>query len=149
MNYRNLNGRKRIYSNVTEITEDNVLDVLGESLGTHKINAEQIKFLYNYYKGCQPVFNRSKEVRSDIKNLVMRNIAYEIVEFKKGYRIYNRKQLYFGPYLLKEKDALFKEKCQEELKKIYTFYPHIPKRNYHHRIKTYWKIKMLKKILWV
>lgn len=89
MNYRNLNGRKRIYSNVTEITEDNVLDVLGESLGTHKINAEQIKFLYNYYKGCQPVFDRSKEVRSDIKNLVMRNIAYEIVEFKKGYNFGN------------------------------------------------------------
>lgn len=89
MDYRTMNGRKRIYSNYSEINDDNVLEVLGKSLSTHKLNAEQIEYLYNYYKGNQPVFSRKKEVRSDIKNFVMRNIAYEIVEFKKGYNFGN------------------------------------------------------------
>ena len=89
MDYRTMNGRKRIYSNYSEINDTNVLKVLGESLGTHKINAAQIEYLYNYYTGNQPIFDRIKEVRSDIKNFVLRNIAYEIVEFKKGYNFGN------------------------------------------------------------
>ena len=89
VNYRTMNGRKRIYSNYSEINDANVLEVLGESLGTHKMNAEQIEFLYQYYTGNQPIFDRIKEVRSDIKNFVLRNIAYEIVEFKKGYNFGN------------------------------------------------------------
>ena len=88
-NYRNLNGRKRIYSNYSEINDDNVLEVLGETLGTHNQNAHDIEFLYRYYQGNQPIFDRIKEVRSDIKNFVLRNIAYEIVEFKKGYNFGN------------------------------------------------------------
>lgn len=74
-------------------------------------------------------------------------IIYTIIEFKKGYRFYTKKQLYFGPYLLKENSALFREKCEQELKKLKQFYPKIPKSHYHHRYKTYSRIKILKKIL--
>ena len=74
-------------------------------------------------------------------------IIYTIVEFRKGYRWYSKKQLYFGPYLLKEKSNLFKEKCNLELKKMEVFYPLIPKKHYHHRWKIYYKIKILKEIL--
>ena len=74
-------------------------------------------------------------------------IIYTIIEFKKGYRLYNKKQLYFGPYLLKENSKLFKEKSTLELKKLEQFYPMIPKSHFHHRYKTYWRIKILKKIL--
>lgn len=74
-------------------------------------------------------------------------IIYTIIEFKKGYRFYTKKQLYFGPYLLKENSALFKEKCELELKKLKQFYPKIPKSHYHHRAKTFWRIKMLLNIL--
>lgn len=74
-------------------------------------------------------------------------IIYTIVEFKKGYRLYNKKQLYFGPYLLKENNELFREKCKMDLQKMETFYPMIPKKNYHHKFKIFWRIKMLKKIL--
>ena len=74
-------------------------------------------------------------------------IIYTIIEFKKGYRLYNKKQLYFGPYLLKENSKLFKEKSTLELKKLEQFYPMIPKSHFHHRYKTYWKIKKLTKIL--
>lgn len=72
---------------------------------------------------------------------------YTIIEFMKGYRFYTRKQLYFGPVLLKENSNLFKEKCSIELDKLKKFYPMIPRSHYHHRLKTYWKIKILIKIL--
>lgn len=74
-------------------------------------------------------------------------IIYTIIEFRKGYRFYNKKQLYFGPCLLKERNSLFKEKCKTELKKLEQFYPLIPKNHYHHKYKTYWKMKILKNIL--
>ena len=74
-------------------------------------------------------------------------IIYTIIEFKKGFRLYNKKQLYFGPFLLKEKNSLFKEKYLKELKKIEQFYHHIPAKHYHHKLKTYFKLKMLKNIL--
>lgn len=74
-------------------------------------------------------------------------IIYTIVEFRKGYRWYSKKELYFGPFLLKENNQLFREKCNLELKKVEAFYPMIPKKHYHHRWKTYYKIRILKEIL--
>lgn len=74
-------------------------------------------------------------------------IIYTIIEFKKGYRLYNKKQLYFGPFLLKENSDLFREKCELELKKMEQFYPMIPKEKFCYRYKIYWRIKVLKKIL--
>ena len=74
-------------------------------------------------------------------------IIYTIIEFKKGFRLYNKKQLFFGPFLLKEKNSLFKEKYLKELKKIEQFYHRIPAKHYHHKLKTYFKLKMLKNIL--
>lgn len=74
-------------------------------------------------------------------------IIYTILEFRKGYRFYTKKQLYFGPHLLKENSSLFREKCSLELKKMEQFYPMIPKNHYHHKGKIRWRIKVLKKIL--
>lgn len=89
IDYKKMNGRRRIYSNYAEINDSNVLEVLGNSLTIHTVNAAQIKYLYEYYRGNQPIFDRIKEVRQDIKNFVSRNIAYEIIEFKKGYNFGN------------------------------------------------------------
>ena len=74
-------------------------------------------------------------------------IIYTIIEFKKGFRLYNKKQLFFGPLLLKEKSLLFKEKYLKELKKIEQFYHHIPKKHFLYKLKIYFKIKILKNIL--
>lgn len=74
-------------------------------------------------------------------------IIYTIIVFKRGIRFYSKRMLYLGPLLLKENDPLFQEKCQKELVKMEKFYPMIPKTHYHHRYKTYWKIKILTKIL--
>ena len=78
-------GRKKIYTDVTEITRDNVLDVLRKALITHWSNKADIEYLYAYYKGRQPILNRQKEVRPEIKNIVVENRANEIVSFKVGY----------------------------------------------------------------
>lgn len=74
-------------------------------------------------------------------------IIYTIIEFRKGYRFYTKKQLYFGPYLLKENSKLFQEKNTLELTKLEKFYQMIPKNHYHHLKKTRWKIKTIKKLL--
>ena len=75
------------------------------------------------------------------------SIIYTIIEFRKGYKFYSKKQLFFGPCLLKENNDLFKEKCRVDLGKMENFYPLIPKNHWHHRYKTFWKIKAIKKIL--
>ena len=55
------------------------------ALITHWSNKADMEYLYAYYKGRQPVLNRKKEVRPEIKNTVVENRANEIVSFKVGY----------------------------------------------------------------
>ena len=74
-------------------------------------------------------------------------IIYTVIEFNKGYRFYSKKNLYFGPYLLKERSNLFIEKCNIELNKLNKIYKAIPKNHYQHKLKIKYKIKILKKIL--
>ena len=85
MENRALFGRRVIYTDVSEITFDNVVDVLRKAFITHLRNKNEIEYLYGYYKGKQPVLSRKKEVRPEIKNIVIENRANEIVSFKVGY----------------------------------------------------------------
>lgn len=78
-------GRKKIFTDVTDITRDNVLEVLRKALITHWSNKADMEYLYAYYKGRQPILNRQKEVRPEIQNNVVENRANEIVSFKVGY----------------------------------------------------------------
>lgn len=78
-------GRKKIFTDVMEITRDNVLEVLRNALITHWSNKADMEYLYAYYKGRQPILNRKKEVRPEIQNNVVENRANEIVSFKVGY----------------------------------------------------------------
>lgn len=78
-------GRTKILTDVSEITRDNVVDVLRKALSTHLKNRYEINYLYNYYRGNQPIWKRSKDVRPEIANKVMENRANEIVAFKVGY----------------------------------------------------------------
>ena len=77
-------GRKIAYTDVEQITEQNVVKVVAAALGVFNHNKAAIEYLYNYYKGDQPVFYRTKTVRDDILNVVCENHAYEIVQFKVG-----------------------------------------------------------------
>lgn len=82
---RTMFGRRVIYSSVSEVTKNNVLDVLTKALTIHSQNKIEIDYLYQYYKGNQPVLNRTKTVRAEINNKIVVNIANQIVSFKTGY----------------------------------------------------------------
>jgi SPP1 family phage portal protein len=77
-------GRKIAYTNAEEINPGNVVKVIGNCIGTFNFNKTIIKYLWNYYKGDQPVLYRKKTTNGDIKNVVVENHAYEIVQFKVG-----------------------------------------------------------------
>lgn len=77
-------GRKIAYADVEEITESNILKVLGNCIGVFNTNKAVFKYLWNYKKGDQPIRYRKKVVRDDINNPIVENHAWEIVQFKNG-----------------------------------------------------------------
>ena len=78
-------GRRIIYTDVTEVTRENVLSVLNSALLVHNQNRVEIQYLWNYYRGAQPIVNRKKDVRPEICSKIVENRANEIVSFKTGY----------------------------------------------------------------
>lgn len=77
-------GRKIAYTNVGQITPDNIVSVVGSCIGCFNYNKTVIEYLWNYYKGDQPVHYREKTANEDINNRVSENHAYELVQFKVG-----------------------------------------------------------------
>ena len=64
-----------------------------------------------------------------IKNeqlIIDKNIYYIIITFSKGKHKYTKKELYFGPILLKENNELFKKKKTIELNKLEKILEKIP-----------------------
>ena len=82
---RTLTGRTVIYTDVDVIDKSNVVQVLKKALETHGVNQRDIQYLYDYYKGKQPILSRIKTVRPEICNRLVENRANEIVSFKVGY----------------------------------------------------------------
>lgn len=78
-------GRAVIYTDEREITADNVLAVLDKALQVHMLNSRDIQYLWDYYRGKQPILQRTKEFNAEINNKVVENRANEIVTFKVGY----------------------------------------------------------------
>ena len=85
MDTRTMYGRRVITTDVTEITADNVVEVLEEAMKLHEKNRSEIEYLWKYYKGEQPILQRAKTVRPEICNKIVENRANEIVSFKVGY----------------------------------------------------------------
>lgn len=81
----NLYGRKMITTDVTEITDANVISVIDKAMTTHLVNSNAIQYLWDYYRGKQPILGRTKQVRPEICNRIVENRANEIVSFKVGY----------------------------------------------------------------
>lgn len=77
-------GRKIAYTNVDTITANNVVKVIGSTIGIFNWNKPVIKYLWDYYKGDQPILYRHKLTNEDITNKIVENHAYEIVQFKVG-----------------------------------------------------------------
>lgn len=80
-----------------------------------------------------------------IKNeqlIIDKNIYYIIITFSKGKHKYTKKELYFGPILLKENNELFKKKKIIELNKLEKILEKIPNK----KIITKYKLKKLIKL---
>lgn len=85
MSGRVLTGRSIITSDASKIDSGNVVKVLKKALLVHNSNSADIAYLYNYYKGKQPILDRIKEIRPEICAKIVENRAHEIVSFKTGY----------------------------------------------------------------
>lgn len=79
---KNLRGRRQILSSVSEITDENVIEVLLKALPIHDMNRREELFLKKYIRGQQPILLRQKNYNAEITNRVVVNIANEIVTFK-------------------------------------------------------------------
>lgn len=77
-------GRKIAYTDVEEITEENVVKVVADCIGVFNWNKPIFQYLWNYKNGDQPIRYRRKIVREDINNPIVENHAWEIVRFKNG-----------------------------------------------------------------
>ena len=78
-------GRKKILMDDIPITEENIREIVLTTYEAHVKNAADITYLYDYYKGIQPIRKRVKLTRPEINNRVVANIAQEIVDFKVNY----------------------------------------------------------------
>lgn len=77
-------GRKVLYTDVKEITRDNIIKVLRQAMLDFLPNADDCTFLLNYEKGIQTV-EREKTYRPDINNVCIDNVANEITNFKTSF----------------------------------------------------------------
>lgn len=82
---KGLTGRRKIKTYVPEITSANVISILQEALAIHAVNAAEINYLYEYYRGNQDIRFKRKFVRENINNKITVNRANEIVTFKSSY----------------------------------------------------------------
>lgn len=84
---KRLYGRQVIYADykANELNKEIIEKILNDKFYIHEKNAEEINYLYNYYKGKQPILGKTKVVREEINNIVVENNALFAVEFKKGY----------------------------------------------------------------
>lgn len=78
-------GRRPIYTAARSITRKNVVQELTSALNTHNLNRAEIQYLWDYYKGKQPILERVKDVRPEINNKIVMNVAYEAVSFAVAY----------------------------------------------------------------
>lgn len=78
-----------IFTDYDEITADNILEVIDKALTIHQKNVTEEKYLFNYVDGDQDIKRRKKEIRSEINERVVINIASRIKNFKVGYEYSN------------------------------------------------------------
>lgn len=82
-------GRSMIFTDVDEITEENILDVLLDAFSVHQKNSAQELYLFGYAAGEQPILEREKEIRPEINEKIVVNVANRIKNFKVGYEFSN------------------------------------------------------------
>lgn len=84
---KNLFGRKVIKTSEHRITAANVVKVVEQAYITHLQNADDIKYLWDYYRGNQPSLYRTRELRDELTKHIVENRALQIVSFATGYQL--------------------------------------------------------------
>lgn len=85
METRHLFGREVLLHDEVELTDENIVEILDKMMRRHEKNRKDIEYLWDYYRGKQPILGREKKVRPEICNKIVENRANEIVSFKVGY----------------------------------------------------------------
>jgi SPP1 family phage portal protein len=81
-------GRKQILLNIPRkrLTEEELGSILRRAFLIHNTNAEDINYLYHFYRGNQSILQRSdKLVRPEIDNRTVENWAKYVTNFKLGF----------------------------------------------------------------
>lgn len=78
-------GRIKIFCDVDEVTEANVLEIFSTAYSFHQKNALKEEELFLYERGDQPILSRVKDIRSEINEKVLENTASAIVDVHVGY----------------------------------------------------------------
>ncbi len=137
---------------------DKVDTVVLSGLGNIKINNilnENKKLLNNIntiiiQSNTMPDMIRSEVIKlgykiDDERLVLENNIIYEIIKFTKGFKKYSKKEIYYGPILLKNKSELFCKKINKEIEKQENILNRLPKNKRLEKLKIKIFIKKLKK----
>ena len=86
----NLIGRKKIHTDEIAVTDKNIASIVNNAMnGDHAANRNQMEYLFKYERGLQPILDRVKQIRPEIKNIVIENHASEVTDFTVGYQAGN------------------------------------------------------------
>lgn len=83
-----LHGRLPIFTTIEGFAPDKTDEIIAEvneALSIHVRNLLDMEYLYWYRRGITPIYNKTKEIRSEINNKISVNLAGSICDFKSGY----------------------------------------------------------------
>ena len=124
----------------------NIIKILKKDVNKSKKVDKYILSPNNYIKDVRMYLNKLGYYIEDEK-LIKDKYIYTVIVFKKGKKRYNKKEYYFGPILLKNKNKLFNEYYKKDLNSKEIIIKLLPKNDYYHRLLLHNNIKMIKKEL--
>ena len=80
-------GRQRILVDYTEVTSQNVIEILEAAEKIHEKNRSDCDYLIKYFLGEQDILNRQASSTSNINNKVVVNYALPITREIVGYTL--------------------------------------------------------------
>lgn len=137
---------------------DNINTIIMSGLGNQKI-ISILKENKNILKNVNTIIIQSNTgynmIRKELNDMGYyvddeclvkdRGIIYVIIKFKKGKIIHSKKELYFGPVLLKNKNVLFKELIRNEINKNQEIISKLHNKRIIRKLKLTFKNMILKK----
>lgn len=147
----------RLGNGLNVVNSEEIDTVIMSGLGTHTIVGILVNNL-NKLKNVDTIIIQSNTNIEFLRKKVIgigyyikeelliedKGIIYTVIKFKKGRKRYKKREIFFGPILLKENSRLFQKKNKQDLEKLKYLMTCIPKNHFHHRFITYLKIRMYK-----